>query len=126
MYQEEFIFPVIDTKKTGQRIKEECRKREITVKEIQRCLGLSAFQSIYDWFGGRTLPSLDNLLALSRLLGLPMEQLIVCRGEKRKEKTGQCERLLKRTLSYWKRVFRMKLYIQISRFHASGISSWES
>ncbi len=43
---------------------------------IQRELYIG-FQSVYAWFSGKTLPSLDNLYRLSRLLRVPMDEMIV-------------------------------------------------
>ena len=71
----------IDVKKTGQKIKEMCRIRNITVKDIQEKLFIGYFQAVYAWFSGKSLPSLDNLYRLSRLLNLPMDSLIVGQQE---------------------------------------------
>ena len=35
------------------------------------------FQSVYAWFSGKALPSLDNMYALSYLLGRSIDELIV-------------------------------------------------
>ena len=67
----------IDVKQTGKQMKETCRQKGITVKTIQKELYIGSFQSIYAWFSGKTLPSLDNMYRLSRLLEMPMEALIV-------------------------------------------------
>lgn len=75
-----FTFPIIDLKQTGCRIKSICARRGYTVKKLQEALQIGAFQSIYDWYSGKTLPSLDNMLALSRLLEIPVEELIVCQN----------------------------------------------
>ena len=53
---------------------------EAVAEDVQEYLGLGAFQSVYNWFSGRTLPSLDNMYALSALLGMRMEDLIVEKG----------------------------------------------
>lgn len=71
----------IDVKKTGQKIKEMCRIRNITVKDIQEKLFIGSFQAVYVWFSGKSLPSLDNLYRLSRLLNLSMDSLIVGQQE---------------------------------------------
>lgn len=78
-----FEFPIIDIAKTGQRIKEMCMRKGYTVKKLQETLRLGARQSIYDWYNGKTLPSLDNMLALSRLLGLPVEDFVICKNEEK-------------------------------------------
>ncbi len=114
MNQFEFIYPVIDAKRTGVNIKKECRKQGFTAKRLQHSLGLGAIQSIYDWFSGRTLPSLDNLLAISRLLGVPMEKLIICREEAEKEVCCPVS-FFERVLTYWKGLFRISIYCQYCR-----------
>ena len=68
---------MIDMKKTGQRLKWECDMQGLSVKMIQEKLGIGAFQSVYNWFSGKTLPSLDNFYELSKILKVPMEWLIV-------------------------------------------------
>lgn len=68
---------MIDMKLTGCRIRQECRKQGITVKQIQEKLHIGSFQSVYNWFCGKTLPSVDNLLELSKLLHVPMESLLI-------------------------------------------------
>lgn len=68
-------------KKTGQRIKELCKSRNISVKDIQQNLFIGSFQAIYAWFSGKSLPSLDNLYRLSRLLKVPMDEIIVGQQE---------------------------------------------
>ncbi len=75
--------PVIDMENTGRNLRMLCRRKGICVKELQSLLNLGSVQSVYDWYHGRTLPSVDNLLALSMLLGVPMEQILVVKGDKR-------------------------------------------
>lgn len=70
-------YPVISMEQTGKRIREVCAKQGICAKEIQEYMGFSAVQSVYDWFRGKNLPSVDNLYALSRLLKVSMERLLV-------------------------------------------------
>ncbi len=71
----------IDMKKTGQRIREACKSRDISVKDIQKNLFIGSFQAVYAWFSGKSLPSLDNLYRLSRLLNVSMDSLIVGQQE---------------------------------------------
>lgn len=81
---------MIDAKRTGRRIKETCDKKGITVKQIQQELNIGSFQSIYSWFQGKTLPTLDNLYALSKLLKVSMESMIVEQSEYRKNTVTMC------------------------------------
>lgn len=69
-------FPRVDIYKTGQNIKAIMLERGMTVKKVQRYLGLSAPQSIYHWFDGTSLPSVDNLYALSELFSVPIDMLV--------------------------------------------------
>lgn len=67
----------INMKATGERLKKLCEENCVTIKRIQDELQIGAYQSIYNWFAGKTLPSLDNMYRLSRLLGVPMEDMII-------------------------------------------------
>ena len=83
----------VDARKTGRRMKELCRRRNISVKDIQEDLLIGAFQSIYAWFSGKSLPSLENLYRLSRLLNVPMDWMIV--GQQKKYLWDlQCENMV--------------------------------
>lgn len=79
MKQMEYI--PIDMKKSGKWIRFLCRVRELTVKEICKILGICCPQSVYAWFNGKTMPSLDNLYGLSRILGSPVDELVLGREE---------------------------------------------
>ena len=69
----------IDMEKTGRNLQGYVDKFGYSVKDIQQYLGLSCPQSIYRWFKGGVLPSVDNLLRLSELFNVHMEELIVKR-----------------------------------------------
>lgn len=77
------IYPVIDVQETGRQLKRECDRRHVSPRELQEFLGLAALQSVYGWFQGRALPSLDNFYALSCYLGMRMEELLVPRRASR-------------------------------------------
>ena len=74
-------YPVICAKKTGDRIKQIIQMRRITIKDMQKMLGLKTAQSVYHWLEGRSIPSVDNLYALSELLRVPMDSIL--RGNRR-------------------------------------------
>ena len=76
----------IDIRMTGERLKEYARVYEYTVKDIQHYLELSCPQAVYRWFRGIILPSVDNLLKLSELFEVHMEELLVKEGEGREAK----------------------------------------
>ena len=50
--------------------------RGITVQDVKTHLYLGCVQSVYHWLDGQSLPTLDNLYALSELLQVPMDMLV--------------------------------------------------
>ena len=73
----DFDYPAIDMAATGRNIRRLRLLRNLTIRDVQQYLGLEAPQAVYQWEVGRSLPSLDNLYALSRLLNVPMEEILV-------------------------------------------------
>jgi len=71
------FFPVIDPVATGQNILRLRKERGLTVKDIQLWFNFEEPRAIYKWQSGQTLPSVDNLYALSVLLEVPMDLIIV-------------------------------------------------
>lgn len=71
------LFPSINMAATGMHITELRKARGLTVKDLQTYFGFEAPQAIYKWQKGDALPSVDNLLALSTLLEVPMERILV-------------------------------------------------
>lgn len=67
----------IDMIETGKRLKKLAQKSGYSVKDIQQYLGLSCPQPMYRWYKGVILPSVDNLLRLSELYQVHMEELLV-------------------------------------------------
>ncbi len=67
----------IDMRRTGIKIQSLARKNGYRVKDIQKYLCLSCPQSVYRWYKGTILPSVDNLLRLSELFHVHMEELLV-------------------------------------------------
>ncbi len=75
------MYRPIDMKKTGLKIKKMLSEAGYDVKYIQSYLHLSCPQSIYRWLKGKTLPSVEHLSALSELLHVSMNELLVLQGE---------------------------------------------
>lgn len=70
-------YPVIDMKRTGENIKKLRKERDISIGELQEFLGISGPQAIYHWQSGVAVPSVDNLLAISHLFGVTMNEILV-------------------------------------------------
>ena len=70
-------YPSIDPKLTGRKIKHFVAREDLTSTEVAERLGLASRSTFYKWLRGDALPSLDNLYALSLLLRVPINDLIV-------------------------------------------------
>lgn len=70
-------YPVIDPIATGENIVRLRKERGLSVKEMQGFFGFEEPQAIYQWQWGKSLPSVDNLYALSTLFEVPMDSIIV-------------------------------------------------
>ncbi|HUM82605.1 MAG TPA: helix-turn-helix domain-containing protein [Lachnospiraceae bacterium] len=81
----ERISVAINQKKTGCRIRKFIFQSPYTIKDVQEAMGFHHPQSIYRWFAGETMPSLDSLLVLCVLLHVKVEDLLVM------EDTGEAE-----------------------------------
>ncbi len=70
-------YPVINLEETGRCIERHRCQAGLTVRDLQNYFGFEYPQAIYNWQHGKCLPSVDNLLALARLLKVSMEDLLV-------------------------------------------------
>ena len=75
------IYLSIQQKETGSRIKSLLRESGYTVRDIQNAMGFENPQAVYKWISGKSLPSLDNFLILSRLLNTSIEDILVIDGD---------------------------------------------
>ena len=98
-------YPVVDMVKTGQNIKRIMRTRGLTVKDIQEFLELGTPQGVYHWFDGRSMPTLDNLYALSELFQLPVDALLI--GNRKYVCTEYGNLQYRRLFAYYERLLVM-------------------
>ena len=70
-------FPVIDPVATGENILRLRKERGMSIRDLQEWFQFEEPRAIYKWQKGQTLPSVDNLVALSAILGVPMEGILV-------------------------------------------------
>lgn len=68
-------------KETGRQIKKLLVENGYTVKDVQNAMGFKNPQAVYKWISGRSLPSLDNFVILSRLLHTSIEDILVIDGD---------------------------------------------
>ncbi len=69
-------YPVIDPKKTGERIRQLRKERHLKVDDVAEFMGFETGQAIFKWQRGDSLPSVDNLYALSRLFGTTVDDIL--------------------------------------------------
>lgn len=70
-------FPVIDPAATGRNIMRLRLEQGLTVRDVQAFFGFEEPQAIYKWQSGKSLPSVDHLYALSALLDVQMDEILV-------------------------------------------------
>ena len=70
-------YPVIDLKATGQNLRRLWREKGYRVADLQTYLGMEYPQAIYNWQSGRNLPSIDHLYAISKLLQVTVNDILV-------------------------------------------------
>ena len=75
------MYVSIQQKETGNRIKSLLKQNGYTVKDIQGAMGFENPQAVYKWLSGRSLPSIDNFIILSRLLHTSIEDILVIDGD---------------------------------------------
>jgi len=73
--------PTIDMVKTGENIDRLRKKSGLSVKQLQDLFGFSTPQAIYKWQHGTALPSVDNLVALSSIFQVSVEDILVLEKE---------------------------------------------
>lgn len=70
-------YPKINMKATGDNILKLRKLRGLSVKDLQNYFGFEGPQAIYKWQWGESLPSVDNLFALSKILNIPMNEILI-------------------------------------------------
>ena len=68
--------PNIDMQRTGRNIARLRKDAGLSVRDLQDMFGFSTPQAIYKWQHGTALPTVDNLVALSSILGVKLEDIL--------------------------------------------------
>jgi DNA-binding transcriptional regulator YiaG len=69
--------PTIDMISTGQMIVRLRKAAGMSVKDLQMIFGFSTPQAIYKWQQGVAMPTIDNLVVLSVVFGVAIDDIIV-------------------------------------------------
>ena len=70
------MFPLIDKRETGIQLRRIMDRLGISARDVQEYLGLGCVQSVYRWLDGHSMPTVDNLYALSELFQMPMDEIV--------------------------------------------------
>lgn len=70
-------YPVLDAVATGARIRELRVQHNLKVDDIRQFMGFESEQAIYKWQRGESLPSVDNLYALSYLFNTSIDNILI-------------------------------------------------
>lgn len=92
--------PIIDREQTGKQIRRIMELRGLSVHDVQIFLSLGCVQSVYHWFDGKSMPTLDNLYSLSELLQVPMDMLVI--GDRSFHPIKALDARPRRLLSYYR------------------------
>ena len=101
-------YPILDLQATGNQIKKLRVEKRMSVTDICEYMGFENPQAVYKWQRGESLPTVDNLFALSRLFETPIDN-ILCEKE---EAQAQCH-LVKNGETF---IESEKHYVFLARF----------
>ena len=71
------LIPTIDVVATGDNISRLRERAGMTVKDLQDIFGFATPQAIYKWQNGVSMPTVDNLIVLSAILDVKVEDIVV-------------------------------------------------
>ena len=72
-----FNIPTVDLIATGKNIEKLRKEAGYTVKELQNVFGFGTPQAIYKWQHGTALPTVDNLVLLSAIFKVSIDEILV-------------------------------------------------
>lgn len=96
------MFPTIDKKRTGIHLRRLMDERGLSVKDVQQYLGLGSVQSVYHWLNGLSMPTIDNLYALSELFQMPVDDMLC--GNRRYTSTKRDHLQFERLHAYYEKI----------------------
>lgn len=72
-----FNMPTIDMVATGKNIARLRENAGLTVKDLADIFGFATPQAVYKWQHGAAMPTIDNLVVLAAVFGVPMDDIVV-------------------------------------------------
>lgn len=72
-----FNIPTVDLVATGKNIEKLRKDAGLSVKDLQSIFGFGTPQAIYKWQHGTALPTVDNLVLLSAIFKVSIDEILV-------------------------------------------------
>ncbi len=72
-----YMIPTIDMAATGMNITRLRKKAGLSVADLQNIFGFATPQAIYKWQRGSAMPTVDNLVALSVVFNVSVDDILV-------------------------------------------------
>ena len=88
-----YLKPVLDLEATGAKIKTLMKQRGITPRQLQILLDFPYVQTVYNWYAGKNMPTIDNLVVLAQVLDVTMDDIVVTRMVEMEIDASGAERL---------------------------------
>ena len=76
-----FNMPTIDMVATGKNIARLRENAGLTVKDLADIFGFATPQAVYKWQHGAAMPTIDNLVVLAAVFGVPMDDIVVIEAD---------------------------------------------
>lgn len=90
-YPPKMICMSINMAKTGDNIKRLAGDCGYSIDEIMKITGVSTPQAVYKWYSGRSIPSMEILLVLSKVFGIGITKILVIEGDYDREFSEQSD-----------------------------------
>lgn len=72
-----FLRPVVNLTETGIRIKTLMKESGVSARQLQAIMDFPYIQTIYNWTRGINLPTIDNLIILSKIFNVPINDILI-------------------------------------------------
>ena len=72
-----FAYPSIDMERTGKNIAKLRKESGYSVQQLSDIMGFTSPQAVYKWQHGKCLPTVDNLVFLSKIFNTSMDSILV-------------------------------------------------
>ena len=69
--------PQIDMTATGANIKRIAADKGMNAKDIQAVFGFGTPQTVFKWFRGVTIPTIDNMVILAKVFDTTIDAIVI-------------------------------------------------